>query len=43
MKLGKQVPKTPLGNRLLVAGTRLVPDSVKARLNRFLARPGSAR
>ena len=37
------VPRTPLGNRLLVAGTRLVPDSVKARLNRFLARPGSAR
>jgi short-subunit dehydrogenase len=36
------VPATPFGNRLLVAGTRLIPDSVKARLNRFLASPGSA-
>src|SRR4051794_8693160 len=29
--------------QLIAAGSRLVPDSVKAQLNRFVSRPGSAR
>jgi hypothetical protein len=33
----------PFPIRLIAASTRLLPDSVKTRLNRYLTFPGSAR
>lgn len=38
----ERVVPTPLTNRLILAGSRLLPDAVKGRLNRFVSLPGSA-
>ena len=38
----ERVVPTPLVNRLITAGSRLLPDAVKGRLNRFVTQPGSA-
>jgi uncharacterized protein len=39
----ERVVPGPLPIRIIAAGSRLLPDAVKAQLNRFVTRPGSAR